>query len=86
MMTKLEARLEELKAQPVLPARREVVLSADLFRDRWEGLETDRERGDLLRRMRVRLLVFTDGQKRTRVYLRQARPPRYKGTLTAPGE
>jgi DNA invertase Pin-like site-specific DNA recombinase len=74
MMTKLEARLEELKAQPVLPARREVVLSGELFRDKWEALETGRERGDLLRRMKVKLPVFTDAQGRTRVGLSQERP------------
>jgi len=79
MMTKLEGRLDELKAQPVLPARREVVLSGELFRDRWESLATGRERGDLLRSMRVRLPVFTDDQGRTRVGLRQERPAGYKG-------
>jgi site-specific DNA recombinase len=79
MMTKLEARMEELKAQPVLPARREVVLSGELFRDRWESLATGRERGDLLRSMRVRLPVGTDAQGRTRVGLRQERPAGHKG-------
>jgi DNA invertase Pin-like site-specific DNA recombinase len=79
MMTKLEARLEELKAQPVLPARREIVLSGELFRDKWASLASDNERGDLLRRMKVKLPVFKDPQGRTRVWLRQERPPGYKG-------
>jgi site-specific DNA recombinase len=74
MMTKLETRLEELQAQPKVPSRQEIVLSDELFRDRWESLATDHERGALLRRMKVKLLVSKDAQGRTRVWLRQERP------------
>jgi site-specific DNA recombinase len=71
MMTKLESRLADLEARPQVPARREIVWSADLFRERWASLESDHERGALLRRMHVKLLVFRDAQGRTRVWLRQ---------------
>ena len=74
MMTKLETRLDVLRAQPQLPARREVILSNETFRERWESLESDHERGALLRRMHVRLLAFKDERGRTRMWLRQERP------------
>jgi site-specific DNA recombinase len=82
MMTKLEARLEELQAQPQLPARQEVILSGELFRDRWASLESDQERGALLRRMNVKLLVFKDAQGHTRVWLRQGRSGAPENQLT----
>jgi site-specific DNA recombinase len=71
MMERLETRAEALRAQPKVPPRREIVLSDDLFSERWEALESDRERGALLRRMRVRIFAFEDKQDRTRLQLRQ---------------
>jgi DNA invertase Pin-like site-specific DNA recombinase len=60
MMTNLEAQAETLRAMPVVPAGREVTLSADTFRERWTSLSDDHERGDLLRRMGVRVFVSKD--------------------------
>lgn len=60
MMTNLEAQAETLRAMPVVPAGREVVLSQDTFRERWESLDDDHERGDLLRRMGVRVFAGKD--------------------------
>jgi site-specific DNA recombinase len=74
MMTKLETRAEVLRAQPVVPARREVVYSEETFRERWEALQTDHERAAMLRRMRVKLYAYKDEQRRTRLQGRQERP------------
>jgi hypothetical protein len=60
MMTKLEARLEELSALPQLPGRQEVIFSDELFHERWASLGSDQECGALLRRMGVRLLAFEE--------------------------
>jgi site-specific DNA recombinase len=82
MMTKLESRAEALRAQPVVPARQEMVLSGDLFAERWESLQSDHERGALLRRMRVKLYAFKDAGGRTRLQLRQRRPGAPEDQLT----
>jgi hypothetical protein len=60
MMTRLESRAEGLRGMPERPAQREVTLSQDTFRERWESLATDHERGDMLRRMGLRLYVRKD--------------------------
>jgi hypothetical protein len=71
MMGRLEVKAEALRAAPKLPPRRELVLSDETFSEKWEALETDRERGALLRRMRVRLYAYTDAQGRARLQLHQ---------------
>ena len=74
MMSKLEARAEVLRAQPSVPARRELVYPTQTFGEMWEALESDHERGALLRRMRFKVLVYRDAQKRTQVQIKQGRP------------
>ena len=74
MMGRLEGRSESLRAAPKLPARQELILSEELFADRWDSLESDAERGALLRRMRVRLVAYKDQKGRSRLRLRQGRP------------
>jgi site-specific DNA recombinase len=76
LMTKLESRAEVLRARESVPARRELVYPSQTFGEMWSALETDRERGALLRRMGFRVLVFKDAAGRTRVQLRQRRPQR----------
>jgi site-specific DNA recombinase len=71
MMTRLESRAEELRGMPVSEARDEVVLSQDSFRERWESLETDHDRGDMLRRMRVRAYVRKEDDGTVRLRLRR---------------
>ena len=56
---------------PVTEARQEVILSDDLFRDRWASLGTDHHRGALLRSMNVSLFVFKDADGRARLRLQQ---------------
>lgn len=46
-------------------------MSDDLFRDRWASLETNHERGALLRKMGVRLLASKDANGRVRLRLQQ---------------
>jgi site-specific DNA recombinase len=77
LMTSLEARAEELRAMPTLPARQETILSADRFRDRWDDLD-DAGRGALLRRMGVGLYAKKDARG-LRLVLRQS------GTRFGPG-
>jgi site-specific DNA recombinase len=76
MMTKLEARAEYLRAQPAVPARRELVYPTMTFGEMWNGLETDHERGALLRRMGMKVQVFRDGERRTRIQVKQVRVQR----------
>src|ERR1039457_7048078 len=45
IMRKLEDRADALRAMPVTEARKEIVMSHDLFCDRWASLETDHEAG-----------------------------------------
>lgn len=71
IMRKLEDRADVLRALPVTEARQEIVLSDELFRDRWEALETDHERGALLRKMGIRLLASKDATGRARLRLQQ---------------
>ncbi len=87
IMSRLETRAEALRAQPKTPPRREMVLSDELFSERWESLESDRERGALLRRMGVRLFAFEDRQGRVRLQLKQQlRVPRQRDSAEAPGD
>ena len=69
----LHAKRKALAALPVQEARKEVSWSTDTFRDRWASLESDHERGDLLRRMGVRLLAFHDRKGRARLILHQGK-------------
>lgn len=71
MMARLESSAEELRVMPRSAARREVTRSQDTFRERWESLTDDHERGDLLRRMGVRLYASKsdDGTISLRVVL-----------------
>ncbi len=71
IMKKLEDRADALRAMPVTEARKEIVMSDDLFRDRWASLETDDERGALLRKMGVRLLAWKDATGSVRLRLQQ---------------
>jgi hypothetical protein len=71
IMRKLEDRADALRAMPVTEARKEIVMSDDLFRDRWASLETDQERGALLRKMGVRLVVLKDATGKARLRLQQ---------------
>jgi site-specific DNA recombinase len=71
VMGKLEDRADALRAMPVTDARKEIVMSDDLFRDRWATLETDQERGALLRKMGVRLVVSKDATGKARLRLQQ---------------
>lgn len=71
IMRKLEDRADALRAMPVAEARKEIVMSDDLFRDRWASLETDHERGALLRKMGVRLLASKDAAGNVRLRLQQ---------------
>jgi site-specific DNA recombinase len=74
MMAKLEEQAEYLRAQPAVPARRELVYPTQTFGEMWEALESDHERGALLRRMRFKVLAYRDAQKRTRVQIKQDQP------------
>ena len=56
---------------PVTEARKEIVMSDDLFCGRWASLETDHDRGALLRRMGVRLLASKDATANVRLRLQQ---------------
>jgi len=76
MMERLEAKAEALRVLPQLPARQEVVLSDELFHERWASLESDHERGALLHRMRVGLLAFHDQYGQAKLWLRQSEPRR----------
>ena len=65
-------------------ARREVRYTAELMTDRWLSLETDHERGALLRSMRIRIMARKAGpaQMRSAPAGRQAlgrRRPRVDG-------
>jgi hypothetical protein len=60
MMARLEARAEELRVLPQLPARREYVLSDDRIYERWAALADDHARGDLLRSLGVAVYVTHD--------------------------
>jgi len=71
IMKKLEDRADAIRAMPVTEARKEIVMSDDLFRDRWASLETDHDRGALLRRMEVRLLASKDATGNVRLRLQQ---------------
>jgi hypothetical protein len=71
IMRKLEDRADALRAMPVTEARKEIVMSHDLFCDRWASLETDHERGALLRKMGVRLIVSKDTTGKARLRLQQ---------------
>ena len=71
MMTSLEARAEALRAMPVQEARKEVILSDDLFADRWASLETDYDRGALVLRMGVHLLASKDASGTVHLRLQQ---------------
>ncbi len=71
IMKKLEDRADALRAMPVREARKEIVMSDDLFRDRWASLESDHERSALLRKMGVRLLASKDAAGSVRLRLQQ---------------
>jgi hypothetical protein len=70
----LHRKREAVAALPAEPARREVVMSPDLFTARWQSLETDRERGDLLRGMGMKIYVSKDERGKVRLSLRQKSP------------
>jgi hypothetical protein len=67
----LHARRKVLADQPMTEARQEVVMSDDLFRDRWASLGSDHERGALLRKMGIRLLASKDTNGAVRLRLQQ---------------
>jgi hypothetical protein len=71
IMRKLEDRADALRAMPVTEARKEIIMSDDLFRDRWAAMEGDIERGALLRKMGVRLVVSKDATGKARMGLQQ---------------
>jgi hypothetical protein len=52
-------------------ARREVRYTTELMTDRWLSLETDHERGALLRSMGVRIMARKAGPAQTRIRLQQ---------------
>ena len=70
----LHARRKALAEMPVREARKVIVMSDDLFRDRWASLETDHERGALLRRMHVKLIASKDSRGRVRLEARTGDP------------
>ncbi len=68
----LHAKRKALLSQPLkAEARKETRETAELFTDRWLSLETDHERGALLRSMRIRIMARKAGPARTRIYLQQ---------------
>ena len=71
IMKKLEDRADAIRAMPVTEARKEIVMSDDLFRDRWASLGSDHERGALLRKMSIRLLASKDADGGVRLRLQQ---------------
>ena len=52
-------------------ARREVRITEELMTDRWLSLETDHERGALLRSMGIRIMARKAGPAQTRIRLQQ---------------
>jgi hypothetical protein len=52
-------------------ARREVRYTTELMTDRWLSLETDHERGALLRSMGIRIMARKAGPAQTRIRLQQ---------------
>ena len=68
----LHAKRKTLLSQPLkTEARRETRETAELFTDRWLSLETDHERGALLRSMGIRIMARKAGPARTRIRLQQ---------------
>ena len=68
----LHAKRKTLLLQPLkTEARKETRESAELFTDRWLSLETDHERGALLRRMGIRIIASKAGPARTKIRLQQ---------------
>lgn len=67
----LHNKRQALAALPQVPARKELVLSDERFADRWHGLDNDRDRGALLRRMGVSIYAEPRGRGRARLILRQ---------------
>jgi site-specific DNA recombinase len=70
MTSNLAARAARLRADEH-PARTGVQMTDELFTDRWLSLETDRERGDLLRKMSIRLYATPTGKSNARLRLQQ---------------
>ena len=52
-------------------ARREVRYTTELMTDRWLSLETDHERGALLRSMRIRIMARKASPGKVRIRLQQ---------------
>jgi site-specific DNA recombinase len=68
----LHAKRKTLMSQPLkTEARKETRETAELFTDRWLSLETDHERGALLRSMGIRIMARKAGPARTQIRLQQ---------------
>ena len=68
----LHAKRKALLSQPVkTEARKEIRETAELLTDRWLSLETDHERGALLRSMGCRIMASKAGPAQTRIRLQQ---------------
>ena len=68
----LHAKRKTLLSQPLkTEARKETRETAELFTDRWLSLETDHERGALLRSMGIRIMARKAGPAQTRIRLQQ---------------
>ena len=68
----LHARRKALLSQPLkTEARKEMRETGELFTDRWLSLETDHERGALLRSMGIRIMARKAGPAQTKIRLQQ---------------
>jgi site-specific DNA recombinase len=70
MTSNLRARADLLRAEEH-PARTAVQWTDELFTDRWASLETDHDRGALLRKMGIRLYAMPTGNSDAKLRLQQ---------------
>ena len=69
---RLYAKRKALLSQPLkTEARKETRWTAELLTDRWLSLETDHERGALLRSLGIRIMARKAGPDQTRIRLQQ---------------
>jgi hypothetical protein len=70
MLSRLETRVSRLRSEQK-PASTEITLTGEFIVDKWDGLESDHERGELLRYLRVRLFAQKGPRGGMRLILRQ---------------